>query len=79
MTDQLTATFSALADPTRRAILSQLATGEQSVTDLAKPYNMTMPAISKCWKRRDSFAVQGLVSFGPASSMRLPSRTPSTG
>lgn len=47
MTDQLTATFSALADPTRRAILSQLASGEQSVTDLAKPYNMTMPAISK--------------------------------
>jgi DNA-binding transcriptional ArsR family regulator len=45
--DQLSATFSALADPTRRAILSRLVSGECSVTDLAKPFDMTMPAVSK--------------------------------
>jgi DNA-binding transcriptional ArsR family regulator len=43
----LDATFSALADPTRRAILAQLALGEASVTDLAKPFAMTMPAVSR--------------------------------
>jgi DNA-binding transcriptional ArsR family regulator len=46
-TDQLTATFSALADPTRRAILQRLASGECSVTELAKPFDMSMPAVSK--------------------------------
>lgn len=45
--DQLTETFAALADPTRRAILTRLASGESSVTELAKPFKMTMPAISK--------------------------------
>ncbi len=40
-------TFSALSDPTRRAILSRLATGEASVTDLAKPFRMSLPAVSK--------------------------------
>lgn len=45
--DTLSTTFSALADPTRRAILSKLTTGEASVTELAKPFNMTMPAITK--------------------------------
>lgn len=45
--DRLTATFSALADPTRRAILARLATGECTVTELAAPFQMTMPAISK--------------------------------
>jgi len=45
--DPLSATFSALADPTRRAILSRLATGEASVTELAQPFAMSMPAISK--------------------------------
>jgi DNA-binding transcriptional ArsR family regulator len=45
--DQLSLTFAALADPTRRAILSRLATGEASVTELAKPFDMTLPAISK--------------------------------
>jgi DNA-binding transcriptional ArsR family regulator len=45
--DQLTATFSALADPTRRAILARLAKGETSVTALAEPFDMTMPGISK--------------------------------
>src|SRR5947199_9459126 len=46
-TDQLDRTFSALADPTRRAILARLAAGEASVTELAKPFEMTLPAVSK--------------------------------
>src|SRR5580698_4305597 len=46
-TDTLSTTFSALADPTRRAILKRLATGEKSVKELAKPFEMTLPAISK--------------------------------
>ena len=45
--DQLSLTFSALADPTRRAILARLATGETSVTELAKPFAMSLPAITK--------------------------------
>ena len=45
--DRLTHTFAALADPTRRAILARLASGEASVTELAKPFDMSMPAISK--------------------------------
>jgi DNA-binding transcriptional ArsR family regulator len=47
MQDQLTATFAALADPTRRAILARLALGETSVTELAQPFEMSMPAVSK--------------------------------
>jgi DNA-binding transcriptional ArsR family regulator len=46
-TDPLSATFSALADPTRRAILARLALGETSVTELAEPFAMSMPAVSK--------------------------------
>jgi DNA-binding transcriptional ArsR family regulator len=46
-TDRLSATFAALADPTRRAILAHLAKGEASVTELAKPFEMSLPAISK--------------------------------
>jgi len=45
--DRLSATFSALADPTRRAILARLASGEASVSELAKPMKMTMPAVTK--------------------------------
>jgi DNA-binding transcriptional ArsR family regulator len=45
--DPLTLTFAALADPTRRAILGRLAGGERSVTELAKPFAMSMPAVSK--------------------------------
>jgi len=45
--DQLSNTFHALADPTRRAILASLTTGEKTVTDLAEPFDMTMPAITK--------------------------------
>ena len=46
-TDRLSATFSALADPTRRAILARLALGETSVSKLAAPFEMSMPAVSK--------------------------------
>ena len=46
-TDQLSITFSALADPTRRAILSRLSAGEASVTELAKPFDLSLPGISK--------------------------------
>jgi DNA-binding transcriptional ArsR family regulator len=45
--DHLSATFAALADPTRRAILARLVTGECSVTELAEPFDMSMPAVSK--------------------------------
>lgn len=45
--DRLSSTFAALADPTRRAILGRLAKGEASVTELAKPMKMTMPAVTK--------------------------------
>ena len=45
--DQLSSTFAALADPTRRAILARLASGEASVKDLAKPFKMSLPAVSK--------------------------------
>ena len=46
-TDQLDRTFAALADPTRRAILARLAAGEASVTELAEPFAMSLPAVSK--------------------------------
>ena len=46
-TDQLSTTFAALADPTRRAILARLASGECSVTELAEPFEMSLPAVSK--------------------------------
>lgn len=45
--DQLSSTFHALADPTRRAILGSLTSGEKTVSDLAEPFDMTMPAITK--------------------------------
>jgi DNA-binding transcriptional ArsR family regulator len=46
-TDQLSTTFAALADPTRRAILARLVSGACSVTELAEPFDMSMPAVSK--------------------------------
>jgi DNA-binding transcriptional ArsR family regulator len=46
-TDQLSVTFAALADPTRRAILARLALGEASVTELAKPFDLSLPGVSK--------------------------------
>jgi DNA-binding transcriptional ArsR family regulator len=45
--DQLSTTFAALADPTRRAILARLSSGEVSVTELAEPFRMSLPAVSK--------------------------------
>src|ERR1700750_1970214 len=58
---RLDATFSALADPTRRAILARLASGEASVTELAEPFAMSMPAISKHLKvlERAGLVVRG--------------------
>jgi DNA-binding transcriptional ArsR family regulator len=47
MADRLSSTFSALADPTRRAILARLSSGARTVTDLAEPHDMSLPAISK--------------------------------
>ena len=47
MDDQLSTTFAALADPTRRAILSRLTTGAASVTELAQPFDMSLPAVTK--------------------------------
>jgi DNA-binding transcriptional ArsR family regulator len=46
-TDTLSTTLSALADPTRRAILQRLSTGEATVTELARPFEMTLPAVSR--------------------------------
>src|SRR6187431_1813880 len=46
-TDQLSTTFAALADPTRRAILARLAKGEATVTELAAPFDLSLPAVSK--------------------------------
>jgi DNA-binding transcriptional ArsR family regulator len=45
--DQLSTTFAALADPTRRAILARLIAGETSVTELAEPFEMSLPAVKK--------------------------------
>jgi DNA-binding transcriptional ArsR family regulator len=61
MSNRLDATFAALADPTRRAILARLASGEASVTELAAPFEMSMPAISKHLKvlQRAGLIVRG--------------------
>jgi DNA-binding transcriptional ArsR family regulator len=61
MGDRLSETFGALADPTRRAILARLASGEASVTELAEPFAMSMPAISKHLKvlERAGLVVRG--------------------
>lgn len=59
--DTLSATFAALADPTRRAILARLATGETSVTELARPFQISQPAITKHLKvlQRAGLITQG--------------------
>ncbi|TGK01832.1 ArsR family transcriptional regulator [Leptospira langatensis] len=59
--DRLDATFAALADPTRRAILARLAKGDATVMDLAKPFSMSQPAISKHLKVLEQ---AGLISRG---------------
>lgn len=65
--ERLDATFAALADPTRRAILSRLAKGEASVKELAAPFDMTQPAISKHLKVLER---AGLVSRGRDAQRR---------
>jgi DNA-binding transcriptional ArsR family regulator len=66
-TDRLNATFLALADPTRRAILARLALGEASVNELADPFDMSQPAISKHLKMLER---AGLVSRGRDAQRR---------
>ena len=70
----LDATFAALADPTRRAILARLATGEASVNELAEPFAMTQPAISKHLKVLEK---AGLISQG-RDAQRRPRRLEAT-
>jgi DNA-binding transcriptional ArsR family regulator len=65
--DHLTAVFSALADPTRRAILARLANGEATVTALAEPFDMSLPAISKHLRVLQR---AGLISRGRAAQWR---------
>ena len=64
---KLDTTFAALADPTRRAILAKLASGEASVTELAEPFTMTQPAISKHLKVLER---AGLISRGRDAQRR---------
>ena len=66
-TDPLSATFAALADPTRRAILGRLASGEASVTQLAEPFEMSMPAVSKHLKVLER---AGLIARGREAQWR---------
>lgn len=65
--DRLSTIFAALADPTRRAILERLAAGEASVTELAEPFNMSMPAISKHLKVLER---AGLITRGKEAQWR---------
>jgi DNA-binding transcriptional ArsR family regulator len=69
-TDQLTTTFAALADPTRRAILARLADGEATVNELAEPFPMTVQAVSKHLKVLER---AGLIARGRSAQLR-PSR-----
>ena len=65
--DRLSSTFSALADPTRRAILARLASGETSVGELAKPFEMSLPAVSKHLKVLER---AGLIARGREAQWR---------
>ena len=65
--DGLSTTFAALADPTRRAILARLATGETSVSELAQPFSLSLPAISKHLKVLER---AGLISRGREAQWR---------
>jgi DNA-binding transcriptional ArsR family regulator len=65
--DRLSSTLAALADPTRRAILARLASGETSVTELAKPFRMTLPAVSKHLKVLER---AGLIARGRSAQWR---------
>lgn len=66
-TDDLSAKFAALADPTRRAILARLTEGEASVNDLAAPFDMSLPAVSKHLKVLEK---AGLISRGKEAQWR---------
>jgi DNA-binding transcriptional ArsR family regulator len=65
--DRLSLIFSALADPTRRAILARLASGETSVTELAEPFEMSLPAVSKHLKVLEN---AGLIARGRDAQWR---------
>ena len=65
--DPISNTFAALADPTRRAILGRLATGEAAVTELAEPFEMTLPAVSKHLKVLER---AGLIARGREAQWR---------
>ena len=65
--DPLSATFAALADPTRRAILARLAAGECAVTELAQPFDMSLPAVSKHLRVLER---AGLIARGRAAQWR---------
>jgi len=65
--DHLSSTFAALADPTRRAILARLASGETSVTELAEPFEMTLPAVTKHLKVLER---AGLITRGREAQWR---------
>ena len=65
--DQLSTTFAALADPTRRAILARLSSGETSVKELSKPFKMTPPAITKHLKVLEN---AGLIERGRRAQWR---------
>jgi DNA-binding transcriptional ArsR family regulator len=67
LAERLDATFAALADPTRRAILARLASGEASVTELARPFAISQPAISRHLKVLER---AGLISRGRAAQRR---------
>jgi DNA-binding transcriptional ArsR family regulator len=67
MPDRISTTFSALADPTRRAILARLALGETSVTELAEPFAMSLPAISRHLKVLER---AGLITRGREAQWR---------
>ena len=67
VTDHLSSTFAALADPTRRAILARLATGEATVTQLAEPFKMSLPGFSKHLKVLER---AGLISKGREAQWR---------
>lgn len=67
MADELSTTFSALADPTRRAILERLVSGETSVTELAEPFEMSLPAVSKHLKVLER---AGLIARGRKAQWR---------
>jgi DNA-binding transcriptional ArsR family regulator len=66
-TDRLSATFAALADPTRRAILARLVSGEISVSELAAPFDMSLPAVSKHLKVLER---AGLIARGREAQWR---------